>query len=54
MSATTVDNQIFDQLENDQLTADDLRFNTFQSCNEMETVLTDYVKYNFERNNFRR
>ncbi len=51
--ATAQDNQILDQIESDQLTADDLRFNTFQSCDEMETVLTDYIKDNFERNNFR-
>ncbi len=45
--ATSEDVQIFEQLQNDQLTAEDLQFNTFQSCEQMNDVLTDYIKDNF-------
>jgi hypothetical protein len=49
--------QIFEHLEQDQLSAEDLQFNTFQSCEQMNDVLTDYIKDNFSdqwNGNFRR
>jgi len=46
--ATNEDTQIFEQLENSWPTADDLQFNAFQSCDEMNNVLENYIKDNFE------
>ncbi len=45
--STNIDTQIFEQLES-WPTADDLNFQTFQSCEDMGTVLQDYIKDNFE------
>ena len=47
--ATAQDNQIIDlvQWTQDQLTASDLEFDTFSSCNEMTQTLEEYIKDNF-------
>ena len=50
--ATNEDTQIFDQLDNEAPSAEDLSFTTFQSCEEMNTVLKDYIKENFNNNQF--
>ena len=55
---TTTDTQLIDaisaQESEDALTADDLKFTTFQSCDEMTTVLEDYIKDNFKNNRNKR
>jgi len=53
---TTTDTQLVDlvQQAKPSLTADDLKFTTFQSCDEMTTVLEDYIKDNFKNNRNKR
>ncbi len=51
-AATTQDTQLIELVQKEQsiLTADDLKFSTFQSCDEMSSVLEDYIKDNFKDN----
>jgi len=51
VSAQNQNDELFDLVATqDALTAQDLSFSKFQSCEEMETVLEDYIKDNFKNN----
>lgn len=48
-SAQTDNTEIIELVaQQNTITADDLKFTKFQSCEEMETVLEDYIKDNFK------